>query len=480
MDMDKFTKYAIYFLVGILAYYLLFNNGLVEGFNSGSPDNYQFTVAAVTGATPVALDVTLSKNIASNIEPKVSKPSFNTAPAVTIRGVYMTYTLCQTLINSITPTSVAPTTDESPSIFYMFSESGSAGFTYVMLNYTKPWVASPPAASAGGDTSSSSRPQVGTPGTKCNSIGQGDVSTFCPDGSAGLIDVANTTNCLSDSCTTEDDAAICCKPAPPMGTCTTADGVTTTGLESACGIFPDSGVYILKYPKSLESTTTEPPSATEVAQIEIYKTDDAGAPTTTTTTATLMKMGTTADDFTVPNPAATLKIKLDDKCIPDPCSGHGDCATTTSTSGFTCTCHEGYSGTTCSTAVPKPYTCGQNGTAVTGTTNDANTTNCAICNTGFYKTTGSNPQCLPVGKCINFDESKCETGDSKNASKTCEKPTCDKTDCCEDNYSIEIGITVGIIICIGLIIGAFYVFSSRSRHKAAHKVLSGKDTYIYK
>ena len=45
--MNKFTKYAIYFLLGILAYYLLFNNVLVEGFKN-SPRNRSAPIAVTS------------------------------------------------------------------------------------------------------------------------------------------------------------------------------------------------------------------------------------------------------------------------------------------------------------------------------------------------------------------------------------------------------------------------------------------------
>ena len=98
------------------------------------------------------------------------------------------------------------------------------------------------------------------------------------------------------------------------------------------------------------------------------------------------------------------------------------------------------------------------------------------CHTGYYfSLEGGLGKCLIEHDCSAFDKVNCDTGSSLNASNTCTKVVCDETDCCEDNFSIEIGISVCIIICICLIIGIFYVFSSRSRHKAAHKVLSRKD-----
>jgi hypothetical protein len=514
MDMDKFTKYAIYFLVGILAYYLLFNNGLVEGFTKTSEDKYQFTVAAVTGDNPVAsVDVTLSRKTAIST---TDIPKFNKSvptPADESDNTYNKYTLCQNLLKSITHAPVATTTEESRSIFYKFSEPASSGFTYVMLNYTKPWVA--PSSSGGtcdaaawAGTETECEESAGTCADADPDVSGTTTKTLCDDAanSAGTFTTSATyvpsiTYDCTETATTsvQEDKTACdvvadlgtamvCEAVKktldnkvsactysPVGSCT-YDGTETKVVESACGFPLDPGVYILKYPNTLGVPDTNLNSMiAELDKIEIYKTDNLKT-VTISNSATLKKMEATADDFKGDS-KATLKIK--GKCSTNPCHGHGVCSEAETTIGYTCACAHGYSGTDCSTADPKPYTC-PNGTAVTGNTSGTNTTNCAICNTGFYKTTDPNPKCLPVGTCISFDESKCETGDSKNASKTCEKPTCDKTDCCEDNFSIEIGVILGIIICIGLIIGAFYVFSSRSRHKAAHKVLSGKEAYTYK
>ena len=617
--MNKFTKYAIYFLVGILAYYLLFNNGSVEGFDNTSLENYKFTVPVTSGTA--AQDVTLNQKIASSVTSIIQPPPRFSA---TVENGGKKHTLCQKLLNSITTDTVSEA--KNTSIFYKNTETES-GFTYVMLNYTKPtWFVtgtctldlqteeachnasgqftpgSPSTGTcaggdreytyaeclnAGGYPGDSEEVAVFDPEVAVNCAIDGIASPETPKvclNSGGIYTTAADSGILirsetngsctwvGDSYTDEICPGIFLSTQDPTSTCTLEDSQTAETCRSASGQFSqdtglmgtcmgvdqltlenecgdpklNTGVYILKYPTSLDTTDTTGDLAldaltTAINSIEIYYTeleteletpaapqfkkfDGSDFATTATATLTNTTVSNTCGTFTCSGtlpvnkgsttPCANGSCTKADCCEPasdipppgarpppiDPCPGlpalipgassRGNCTVNMANNGICiqlmtdgeCTptrCTNGVHHLGACTKY-KDYTC-TNGLASSDSSesiDDEEKCDPTGCDPGFWYSTGDK-KCHIISTCAG-SVGLCETGESLNASATCNKAACDKDDCCVDNYSIEIGITVGIIICICLIIGIFYVFSSRSRHKAAHKVLSGKDGYIYK
>jgi len=498
MDMDKFTKYALYFLVGILAYYLLFNNGLVEGFGA---DNYAVTITSAAGGTPTPITCEKVTKTATN-EPKI-----------------LTETADETSKKLKILRKLIGTIDD---IFYQDIGTSETPYTTIILKTEAPIPcasgddANCPLSSCGRSatnvaveatctttvnnvltdaTCTASTANTGdgevdcspfTDQSSCESLGGSGKCTFAAAGSAAVecSPFTDQVSCegLGDSgkCTfaAGSAATICLRFGIDQGTC---EGLGDIGKCVYYEGIPE-GVYILHFPKSLE-TTYNADNDEDNINIYYYKTID------------IKKYVTESNSFINLTDSETITVAPDptvtdnNECSQSPCQNGGVCSdsstdNTVEAGTYECACTGSYTGENCETAphVNASWTC-PDGQAKSGTTSESDTKNCARCNPGFYKTTDSKPKCYKVGNCINFDETKCDTGFSLNASATCQNfgSDCTKSNqCCEDNFSVEIGITICIIICIAIIVGTIYLFSSRSRHKQAHNILSDRDTYRYK
>ena len=384
MDMDKFTKYAIYFLIGIIGYYLLFNNEMVEGFKSNSPEYYQFNVDKTgTGEQTVpAVEVILKRYIYTA---DMKKPSI----AATIED--KKFTICKKLLETIQLPNIE-TNEENTAVFYMSTDTV---FTYVMLNYTK-------------STASPTNIKVAAVDATC----------------VATDDTVDTVVCPSVS---ESSTADTCN-----GSCTFTAYVSESDL--------DAGIYILKYPTSIEfADIADTHLPQDVAKIEIYKIENIDD--------TLKKM-------TVPNPktfvTTTAKLKEisaseDDDgaiCTPNPCQNNGSCTpSSVSHLPFTCMCKDGYKGYICDIAY------------ITDPDPDPNpiTTKCA--------------------KSHDCDE----FGIVSNASKTCASTICTDDECCTDtDWELYGGIFCCCVFFIAFIVGILYLFTSRSIHKQRGKIYKGE------
>ena len=458
MDMDKFTKYAIYFLIGIIGYYLLFNNEMVEGFKSDSPEAYQFTVDA---STPVdKVNVTL--NIKTS--PADPKPSFNNYVAP---DTFTKYNFCQKLLNSINSDIQVVPGEDNPSIFYTGTDTN---FTYVMLNYTNPVTDTTQQHSFSIQVKSYSK--MMSDGTTIsitigdltiNFLGTTDPSSE-PIGTGPFkIEVSNaqTASNLSDAIN-KNHAFMADIPASFATASATGDlvtviadvgsddlniqatGVGAVEITDVSGGTPPAaaeGVYILKYPKSLEThTDTNAPAPAEAVlnNIEIYKIENI-INTTPANSATITVKGPTSF---VATRKTELKIVAGEDtnlvCGTGTCKNNGSCTEDkNNANGFKCACVNGYTGQICDIPAPAP----------------------------------ANPNPNPIiTKCIKSHPCD-EFGFVSNASKTCAGTICTNDECCTDtDWELYGGIFCCCVFLIAFIVGILYLFSSRSSHKRGHKI----------
>ena len=412
--MDKFSKYALYFLVGILVYYLLYNNRLVEGF--GEEATYtvniisQSLVQTSIECTKSYADIKIPKpaslnNIKLSILYKLTKNMDNS-------GFYSNYTnnLTTIILQTNIETCTGSVTCESD------------------CNTDEPCITLPASIYI-----------LQYPNVINNNTDQ--IHIFKHDNTDNNLKIFNIEN---NSFISMDGEGVVQAPS-------TGDVVQepSTGGEEG----PNTGGE-----EGPNTGGEEGPSTGGVVQ----------APST----------GGGAGPSTggAQGQAEEGPCKNNNNCgVNGTCSPLGS-------NGYECVCADGYTGSLCNEPAKTDWTC-NNGIAESGTTSEPNKENCASCYDGFYKTTSysSKPTCLKIGNCINYEDN-CDLGQSLNASATCQNNgmNCDKSDCCEPNLSIEIGITLCIIICIAIMVGTIYLFSSRSRHKQAHNILTDPESYRYK
>ena len=456
MDMDKFTKYAIYFLIGIIGYYLLFNNEMVEGFKSDSPEAYQFTVDA---STPVdKVNVTL--NIKTS--PADPKPSFNNYVAP---DTFTKYNFCQKLLNSINSDIQVVPGEDNPSIFYTGTDTN---FTYVMLNYTNPVTDTTQQHSVSILVNSYAR-MMSDETTISITIGDltidfhGSTDPSSAPHATGpfKIEVSNAQTASNLSDAINDNHAFMVGEGYGFATASatgdlvtviadvgsddlkvTATGVGAVEITDVSGGTPPAaaeGVYILKYPTIFEPDIEPPPD--QIDKIEIYKIENI--------------INTTPDNsatITVKRPsgfvANTRKTELkkvagEDTnlvCGAGTCKNNGSCTEDkNNANGFKCACVNGYTGQICDIPAPAPA--------------------------------NPNPNPNPIiTKCIKSHPCD-EFGFVSNASKTCAGTICTNDECCTDtDWELYGGIFCCCVFLIAFIVGILYLFSSRSSHKRGHKI----------
>jgi len=574
MDMDKFTKYTIYFLVGILAYYLLFNNGMVEGFDVHStPTTY--TVKIQVG------------DIANLTNTPVSLQQLTTPINISLptSGENMKLKVLRKLLELITEGTFYYKNDDdddddvNTTIMLQIEGEGTCvnvgegvcsdcqgigDFVISSNNFdtNRDDLAALNNASVRFILESKIPLQQGNKSVNLL-IDFTTLTTF-----SNLSARLNTSSLLLPHATvniddptkiiispTTDYKSVVLSPlemSPPYTTYTADQNTALLNLfqntaptsTDCVNLLP--AIYILQYPKTFSDSTdnfkiyrndlvsTLPlsdtylelkidggiPSFGASTDIVTITSDTAGSPSTC---AEVNCSGTTpknnpelpcpdsvctqvdccesASAILPPGESASAILPPGARPPPtDPCpdapalipgaSGLGDCTENMANNGICiqlmtdgeCT------PTRCTNGVHHPgvctkykdYTC-TNGRASTESSvsiDDEEKCDPAGCDPGFWYSTGDK-KCHPIATCAG-SVGLCETGESLNASATCNKAACDKSDCCKPNLSIEIGITLCIIICIAIMVGTIYLFSSRSRHKQAHNILTDPKTYRYK
>jgi hypothetical protein len=487
--MDKFTKYAIYFLVGILAFYLLFNNGSVEGFFVDDVDKYALTILGVeavaavepvagaattgTGTTGTGTTGTTGTPAVPDIKVNLTK-SEDPLPSI-IQGVAdnAKYKLCKDLLDylntmgvdeSDAATSAAPDLEEHFSIFYKGTDDQ---FNYVMLNYiqgeddadNKIMIKAPiPVDTDTGETTEPCQPTAAATAAQGTAAGVDcaaqKTAAHCND-----MELSGTNMCIFD-----DGSSGVSHPAPE------AEDVSLP--------LPD-GVYILKYNKVLEipDETGDPITAqTEAAaipeNIEIYF-----RPLGTTMGHFEFKQYVTPTQPSVISNYFSQTTKATLKVFQDTCSNtHFD--------RTTCPGNKPYHPTgICQT---KPCTdeecCLEDPTVasyreqmlreeqeILDALNALGTGNGTSTGTGNGNGNGNGN--AGATKCDSYNCSGTfitakEHGSTINCSGTCDDDTC----CDDDSTTWGIGIGSMIFLIVLLLVGAVYVFSSRSRHKQGHKI----------
>jgi hypothetical protein len=428
--MDQNIKYAIYFLLGIILFYLLFNEKGVEGFDATSPSAYNITIGGAD-----ALPLTCTKRD-------------NNLDEITRNGITGTTTnpLLTNILSNITVEKPIHYSDEDNQLILIQSNSsicinsddsvveqesvawtqancapvGSTTNVYAAPTCTptdaSEWT-SDTCTAAGGTFAEGSNctPTSGDVWTAANcpaTLGAFVASTCTPTGATAALP-ETTVAWTADNCSGDNNLVtyfyiihIVINEAEPT--------TRTTDIYRSRTV---DGTY-LKY-------ATDAASVASVPEV---------LPENVTVTVTAVPASTCATWFTSNN-CASGKVNN---------SGTTPCPVGTCSQDICCSNAENNNSNS------HDYYC-NNGSAVDGSSS-THTQRCASCNDGYTK---RGRICVQNGSCSTFitETNKCDEGKEVIDDKSC-SGACSKVVCCEDESdAMMIGIGVGGLILFLIMLG---------------------------
>jgi hypothetical protein len=475
--MDKNIKYIIYFLIGIISYYLLFNdNRLVEGFEAGSRVRITAPYKVVkvryqdNGNSPAHQNYTIPEETTGVIIDPINAPE---VVSDTRRGISLYYYICDVERNGGYCSSV-PDMNRA-------SCGHSSGGTFI-----------------GGTRLCQCDDEGGV--KKCFIIQLDDSTPFAGDTMYGCeanaakpcfvqVEARNLELCHDEEC----DPVDCVESTAPRSTCTTDGqelytrstdaangGAACTGSSTLCvagdltiqhesdgtiqhdgdGTIQHEGVPV----DCLESTAARSTCTTVDQELYTRTTPAANGGTACIGSSTLCLAGdgTIQHDDVAPAKCDSVtditSMTITDLCLDNGANGLIDDAETKNCADYPCT-KVADAGTCCKPAENTlPSTCtSYDESNCSGTLSEYNAS-------GNCSGTCNNEECCqeeeeeddPIpptpSTCVsNFTKSNCSgTLSEYNASGNCSGTECTNVECCleeEDNTMIIIIVVIGIIFC---------------------------------
>jgi hypothetical protein len=463
--MNKNIKMAIYFLVGIILFYLMFNGNKVEGF--GEDVGFIYVKVDTEGATGSfeRFDKVTDAAEITTIE----------TPIVTPNGL-------QEESNTIL-TDGTKTYYKSGENLFIQKVTGGSYTTYTG------------AALISNDFTNQVENLIVTVGETVQTISL----------ETGITDAASAVSALSGltsaTASVVDGNVMITSNIPGAGTIAITgdtDAVALFGVgETVLGTDPTTEYYLInkstdtppvissihKITSDLSSLTAEPITGTGDGDttLHVYNVTAGGdsgvttgeyqaSPDTTTVTIDTFSRCSTPEDITGYTPVETsLKLGEDFNVTGTCASGYtGTLAAVACEADNTPYTLDDCNASSTDSSTTYPYTC-TNGSAVDGSSS-TQTQSCAECNPGYHKT-GS--ICIQNGSCSDFitDTNKCPDGKEKIEDKSC-SGACSKDECCEDESDammIALGVC-GLCLCLILLGGGAFVVMGKS--SAAPKYVS--------
>ena len=444
--MDQNIKYAIYFLLGIIIFYLMFNEKGVEGFDISNFESMPPFIYVKEGEDTIRL---VKSN--TTLEPLSGSNAKITEYNLKIESISRYYKHVE---GEVTTLFIQKNSTDGT------CRSCTVGEGEVAATTRTSGACRAAGGAADGDAAVACLATEATRDTcvaNCIFTATGVITTPAAD------DVGT---CIA--CTTEQVTAA--SAARTIDTCTavvsSCTGSTLDACQEGCVFTPSVEYFLIK------KTATD---ITSIHKIQGSVLDSLPAPVTivgtTVSNSPLLEYSITSVNYVGLSAATTITIDTIPRCsTPTNASGQGYNVTETSLNlkigadfNVSGTCATSYTGTrvvatTCSednasytlsgctptpdpTVTPIPYTC-NNGSAVVGSSSTS-TQNCASCDDGYTKRSRI---CVQNASCSTFTGT-CPEGKEKNEDNNC-SGTCTSDVCCEDESN---AMVIGIGVC-GLIL----------------------------